>query len=105
MITIKQGDTRHAIKATLKDVNGNPVDLTGSTVKFFMANRQRETLIDKEALQHDGQVWAIFEDGETDTPGLMEAEFRVSYSDGRIETFPHDGYLQIKILKNRGGAL
>lgn len=105
MITIKQGDTRHAIKATLKDVNGNPVDLTGATVNFFMATRRSEILVNKEALQQDGQVWAIFEEGETDTPGLMEAEFRVSYPDGRVESFPHDSYLQVKIMKNKGGAL
>lgn len=105
MITLKQGDTRHAIKATLKDVNGSPVDLTGASVRFTMATRHREMIVDKEAILQDGQAWVVFEAGETDVTGLLEGEFRVSYPDSRVEAFPHDSYIQIKILRNQGGVL
>lgn len=36
-ITIKRGDTRHAIKAVLKDASGALVDLTECEVKVHMA--------------------------------------------------------------------
>ena len=38
-LTIKKGDTRNAIEATLQK-NGQPIDLTGCNVLFFLYERQ-----------------------------------------------------------------
>ena len=37
-VTLKRGDTRTAIRATLKNPAGASVDLTGATVKFIMVS-------------------------------------------------------------------
>ena len=104
-IVIKQGDTRHALQAVLKDVNNQPVDLSSAQVDFFMQSRRGVVLISREAQQTEtaGEVWMVFEDGETDIPDFYRAEFKVRYLDGKIETFPHTGALKITIESTLGG--
>jgi hypothetical protein len=38
--------------------------------------------------------------GDTATAGLFEAEFRVTYAGGRIETFPNDGFIAVRISED-----
>lgn len=105
-ISIKQGDTRHAIRAALKTLDGIPIDLIGAKIIFKMSNRYVGLLIDREAVyETDGKVHFVFQDGETDAPGLYEAEFQVTYSDGRVETFPHSGKFQVYIENRIGGVI
>lgn len=102
-ITIKKNDTRDAIKATLSNESG-PVNLTDATVRFLMSKRGT-IKVDRQAQIQDasaGIVWAIFETGDTDETGLFQAEFEVSFSDGRIGTFPSDGYILIQIINDLG---
>lgn len=104
-MTLKQGDTRHAIRATLKAVNGVAIDLTGATVHFKMAERTGVVLIDREAVTGaNGTVEFVFSDGETDTFGKHYAEFLVTYADGRIETFPNKGKIEINVESRIGGV-
>ena len=102
-VTLKRGDTRHALKAVLKDANGNPVNLENCTVTFRMASLGQSALVDREVDMHDalaGEVWVVWAPGETDVSGVYRAEFQVTYPDGRKETFPNSGYLSIQILGN-----
>ncbi|TWT04592.1 hypothetical protein [Planomicrobium sp. CPCC 101079] len=103
-LSIKQGDTRHAIKAALKDAKGNVVDLTGARVRFVMAKSFTSRMIDREVPIVDNQVMVVFEPGETDEAGKMMAEFRVTYPDGKTETFPTESYITISIQKTLGGV-
>ena len=104
-ISIKQGDTRHAIRASLKTVDGVPIDLTSAQIVFKMYSRYVGELINRQAnYETDGRVHFVFEPGDTDKAGMYEAEFQVTYLDGRIETFPHSGKLQIYIEKRIGGV-
>jgi len=104
MIDIKQGDTRHAIQATLKNTNGDPVNLTGTTVRFFMG-KVGQIVIENDARQTEvpGEVWYVFNEGETDVPGFYNVEFRVTYADGKVETFPHNQTLKLRIHERIGG--
>jgi hypothetical protein len=105
-VTIKRGDTRHAIRATLKNNAGNPVDLSGCSVFFHMSPLGRPPTISRQVDVHDaeaGEVWVVFAPGETDVSGVYRAEFRVTYGDGRRETFPNDGYMNIQILSDLRG--
>ena len=105
-VTLKRGDTRHALKAILKDSSGSPVDLTGCAVSFYMAPLGRPPTISRQVDVHDaegGEVWVVFAPGETDISGVYRAEFRVTYGDGRRETFPNDGYISIQILSDLRG--
>ena len=109
---IKRGDRLPALTATLKDAAG-PVDLQGSTVKFFMRG------VYSSALEVDGvativQVgngsdgskgkvrydWAL---ADTDTVGDYFAEFEVTFSDGKKLTFPNgDDYLEVSVEPDLG---
>lgn len=102
-VAIKQGDTRHAIRGLLKS-NGNIVDLTGATVQFKIFSRSSKSLINNPAtIESDGTVQYVFADGETDVTGLYDAEFLVTYTDNRVETFPHEGFIKIYIESRIGG--
>lgn len=102
-LTLKRNDTKDNIKATLSNESG-PVDLTGASVRFLMS-RQGVVKVDKPALIQDavnGLVWVVFEQGDTSDSGNFNAEFEVTFSDGRIETFPNDGYIMIQIISDLG---
>lgn len=91
----KQGDTRTALKATLLDASGAPVDLTGCTVRFRMSCK-----IDRQVQVLDaaaGEVMMVFESEDVAKPGLFRAEFKVEYPDGRVETFPNSGHITVYI--------
>ena len=104
-ITIKRGDTRNSIKAVLKDASGDLIDLTNCAVNFHMAPLNQAATISRAAHIEDaaaGEVWVIWEDGETDAAGVYQAEFEVVYYDGQRETFPNIGYISIQILNDLG---
>lgn len=104
-IIIKQGDTRHAIQAVLRSVAGQPIDLSAAQVRFIMRSQRGVTRVDRQAQQttEAGQVWVVFQDGDTDVSDFYKAEFHVKYSDGKTETFPHSGTIAITIEPNLGG--
>lgn len=105
-IAIKQGDTRHAIRATLKTLDGVPINLSGAKIIFKMSNRHIGTFIEREAVyETDGKVHFIFQGNETENAGMYDAEFEVIYTDGRVETFPHSGKIQVYIEKRIGGVI
>lgn len=102
-ITIKRNDTRDAIKATLSNESG-PVDLTGATVRFLMS-KGSTVKVDRQAEIQDavnGIVWMVFDQGDTDETGTFKAEFEVTFSDARIETFPNDSFILINIINDLG---
>jgi transcriptional/translational regulatory protein YebC/TACO1 len=100
---LKRNDTRDNIKATLSNESG-PVDLTGATVRFLMSKRG-VIKVDRPAQIQDstnGIVWMVFEQGDTNETGLFQAEFEVTFSDARIETFPNDSFILINIINDLG---
>lgn len=102
-LIIKRNDTRGAIKATLSNENG-VVDLTGCSVRFIMARRKR-IKVDRQAIIEDalnGVAWFVFEQGDTDEAGTYQAEFEVTFTDNRVETFPNDGYITVEIKSDLG---
>ena len=103
-ITLKQGDTRHAIRAILKTVDGAAVDLNGASVRFKMADRSGVVLVDRDAVVGvDGITEFVFIEGETSIVGKLVAEFLVTHADGRVETFPNKGKIEIYVEYRIGG--
>lgn len=96
---VKQGDTSPPFRATLQDGLGAAVDLQGATVRFVMRRRgSRLTkvaaagVIEQVGNGSDGSKGKIRYDwltANTDTPGLYDAEAEVTFSGGKIETFPN----------------
>jgi hypothetical protein len=99
--TIKRGDTSPALRFALLPES---VSLAGASVRFQMRPRGGVTLIDQPAeilsLFEPAVVAHIWAPGETDTPGRFEAEFRVIYLDGTVETFPNLGFIEVFITED-----
>jgi hypothetical protein len=98
---IKEGNTLPAIRYELYPPT---VDLTGATARFQMRalpSHGGAILIDAFA------VVVIEKDTPTleyswetgNSSGVYEAEFDVTYADGKIETFPNDEFILIRVAK------
>lgn len=94
---IKRGDTSPAIRFGLLP---SDLTLTGASVRFQMRPIGGQTVIDEPAsivtpsppvVQYDWQS------GDTDITGSYQAEFRVEYSDGAIETFPNLRFITVNV--------
>jgi len=105
---IKQGDTDPSLKAQLID-GEDPVDLTNASVAFKMKHLSKKTTVEGLCIIEDPQTGAVvydWEDTDTDTTGLYEAEFRLDYDsptsfedfDGD-ETFPPRSFLTIRVTE------
>ena len=103
--TLKRGDTAPVIQDTLLDANGNAVNLTGSTIRFHMANWERTTVIVNgvvtgwggAALGSSGQVEYAPMSADVATAGVFKAEWEVTFSGGKIETWPDEGHAVVNI--------
>ena len=98
---IKQNDTAPFLLVTLRDGSENVIDLTGATAVFKMRPVGQETAkTDRAAIIHNednGQVRYEWQASDTDTIGSYEAEFQITFVDGKIETFPNSDFIRITI--------
>lgn len=98
---LKQNDTSPAMLATLQDANGTAVNLTAATVRLHMrAIGATQTKVNASATLVDpnnGIVRYNWSASDTNTVGQFQAEFQVTYADGKIETFPNDSYIPVEI--------
>jgi hypothetical protein len=98
--TIKQGDTSPALVASLTTGSGQPVSLAGATVLFHIRGTRSSTAKTAPATVVDaanGRVRYEWTADDTAVAGDFECEFEVTYSDGSIETFPNDDYIEVTI--------
>jgi Rib/alpha/Esp surface antigen-like repeat protein len=98
--TIKRGDTSPAIRYALEP---SDITLLGASVRFQMRLEKKDTVIDSPAIivsELPPVVQYIWQNGDTDTAGKYEAEFKVTYPDGSIETFPNDGFIDVFLNRN-----
>ncbi len=106
---IRQGDLLPAFEAVLRDRNG-PVDLTGAVVRFHARDVVRRSLaIDAvarvapdQAGADRGRVFYDWAPTDTRSPGEFDAELEVTFLSGRIQTFPNDGYVRVRITPELG---
>lgn len=98
--TIKQSDTSPAIRATLQDANGTPVNITGASVRFHMKSLEGTLVVDQPmaiVTPSSGVVRYDWQTVDTDTAGTFVGEIEVTYLDGSVETFPNTGNFAIVI--------
>ena len=98
---IKRGDTSPAIRYVLDPAT---TVLSGAAVRFQMRARGGAAVIDATALvitatgtptvQYN---WAA---ADTALAGEYEAEFRVVYFDGAVETFPNSGFITVRVAED-----
>jgi hypothetical protein len=101
---IKEDDDAPTISTTLKDSAGTVINLTGATVTI-RAKRIGSTtrVIDGKSVTVSsatgGVVQYQLDTTETATHGVYRLEWDVTYSGGRVETFPNEGYDIMQIEK------
>lgn len=102
--SIKKGDRAPAYAAQLK-VNGEVLSLVGGglTVRFYMRPKGGGALVVDGGTATitnaaEGRVEYAWEDGDTDTVGTFEAEFRVTAS-GVTRTIPSRGFNYIEVVE------
>jgi hypothetical protein len=100
LLIIKQGDTRFGVHALLKDKDSSSVNLTDCYVHFHMSNGVNGAAQVINPLE--GEVIFPLEYSATNKIGNYRAEFKVTYKDGRTETFPNDSYIKISIMAKVG---
>lgn len=105
--TIKQNDTSPAIENTLLDGSAGINLSSVSEVRFIMQDKYERIIIDDNTQgdvsildPNEGVVQYQWQPDDTDTAGTYYAEWEVEYSDGGVETFPTDGYLEVIIEEN-----
>jgi len=101
VFAIKQNDTSPAIQATCRDANGDPIDLTGASIKFHMKAGNGDLKVDGVASivapAVAGVVNYSWVAADTDTVGTFQAEFEVTYTDATIETFPNQNNIRVRV--------
>jgi hypothetical protein len=95
---LKRGDTGPSIRLSL---DGATQTLIGANVTFQMRMRGGAQVIDAPAVIESfigtATVRYDWQPPDTAAAGLFEAEVRVRYANGVIETFPNSGFVLVRI--------
>lgn len=97
-IKIVQNDTKPYLEFEITQ-DGTPVDLTGSTVKFYMKNADTGSVKINGSLcsitdATKGKCRYVWAAGDTNTVGTYLGEVEVTFPDTKIQT----GYKQVTIV-------
>lgn len=101
--TIPQGALYPAIWAILKDGVGNPVNLTGASVRFRLADLRYKTVVDGPAQipsPVSGMVTYQWTDGDTDVYGDFLGEWIVTFADDTVQKYPKDEFNKVVIRRS-----
>lgn len=105
--SLKSHDRLPSIQATLSS-GGSPLDLTGAAVSFIMAPVKggvpKVNAAATVVTAGSGVVRYDWAAGDTDTPGSYQAEWQITWSDGRKQTVPTLTYHSINVLADLDGA-
>jgi hypothetical protein len=97
---IKQNDSSPIIRANLRGAGNTALNLSAATVSFRMQKSSGDNVVQGSAEIFDpseGTVQYIWAPGDTSVSGIYLAEFEVAYADGKVESFPNVGYIQVNI--------
>lgn len=100
---MRKGDTAPILSATLKTDAGVVVDISGATVTFSMRSQANGAMLVTAASATivsgpAGTVAYAWAAPDVAVAGIMEAMFTVTFSNGKIETFPDNRFLLGNLL-------
>lgn len=112
-VWMKRGDTAPSLFATLEEPPGTRADISGADVELVLGliadpdtgRRPGPEVFVKPANNDQagdptmGDVSYDWETGDTDIAGGYRFEWRVTYTDDRVETFRNAGYNTLAILE------
>lgn len=103
---IKQGATGPALFRVLRDAAGQPLELAGATVTFWMGEPDGVVIIAGGACavvsETPGGVRFDWQPGDTDVSGRFRAEFVITYADATSEVVPNPDYIDVRIARRVG---
>lgn len=110
-VVMRQNDRLPYLTATLKDLNG-AVDLTGETVRFVARSSDNTIKIDQTststsvlivqgAAGTSGVIQYRWQEGDTDTPGVLLGEIETTNLSSERATYPNQGSITININPER----
>lgn len=98
---LKRGDTSPSIRLALEPAEAV---LTGAAARFQMRQRGGALVLDApavvEAATGNPTVRYDWQPADTAMAGLFEAEVRVQYASGAVETFPNFGFVLVRISED-----
>ena len=102
---VKKGDVGIPFDAALTEADGDPVNLTGATVRFLMTLPSSDTPeVDAAAsvvgTATDGNVRYTSVAGDLDTVGTYFVEWKVTFGGGGVQRYPGDGYGVVAVREN-----
>ncbi len=108
--TIKTGDSKSSIYATLENSGGTPIDIQGATIQFKMAPIGGGAAI-VSGTATNAQVGAGTLDGSRGdvvfdwpsplgTAGFYLGEWQVIYAAGGTQTFPNGDYVLVNVVQD-----
>ena len=111
---INRGDTFPNFKATLETRNETtgkwePLDLTNATgVKLYMASTEPATIEIYGAMtivapRTSGYVEYEWQVADTETANIYRLQFEITWSNGKLQTIPNNGYYTAEIQPDLAG--
>jgi hypothetical protein len=107
VLNVKRGDTAPYFRARCLD-GTDPVDLSTATqVRFLMsafggANVITASMTVEDQEGNPGWVRRNWQPTDLATGGYYHAEVEVTWNDGKVQTFPAEGYVAVNIIDDLG---
>lgn len=100
---MKRGSTTPPLATTLGDANG-PVRIDTAVVLFrlkrvngLLVVSSAATIVDDGTVAKRGKAIYVWQVGDTDVSGVYRGEWKATFADGTVETFPSDDWNDIVI--------
>lgn len=106
VVSLKQNDTAPNLDYRFT-IDGSPVDLSNvADIEFIAYNEYEEKVIDENlnggvsvTNASSGEVLYDISASDTKNVGEFDAEWRATFNDGEVITFPNDGFLTLRVYE------
>lgn len=98
----KRNDTGPALRANvINKSDDSPLDLDGASIRFHLMDLDGVLKVDDDALIESPETEGFFRyewsAGDLDEIGVFDGEFEITLASGKKETYPAEGYIQVRV--------